>query len=112
MLIYLISPITADQIAQSSQDLQGYIKFVVDINQKIATVGGLRHYEGEQLLLSKGSNQADLWGGGIDVSSHILDFESMINIRPTQNNPSREVLSPEVRQKITDILIKLNLWTN
>lgn len=110
MLIRLISSATPDQIKEASQDLNGYLKFVVDVAKKLVTIGGLRHYEGEQLLQSLGSLQENLWGGGIDTENRLLDFDSMINIRPAQNNPSSEVLSVEIRQKITDILVEFNLW--
>lgn len=90
-----------------AKDLEGYIKFVVDIERGILTAGGARHVDGEQLLLKDGSKQSNLWGGGYDTESGELDFDSMINIRPAQNNPSREVLDQEIRKKVEEIVRKL-----
>lgn len=104
MLILLNSKATSDQIQQAGEDLDGYIKFVVDLDRKIMTIGGRMHVEGEKLLMENGSKQADLWGGGFDLETKGLDFDSMINIRPNQGNTSREVLSTEVRQKMEAVV--------
>lgn len=107
MLILLTSQATNGQIKKVSEDLDGFIKFVVDIRKKIMTAGGLRHSEGEQLLLSHGSRQENLWGGGVDLQTKEIDFESMINIRPVQNNPSRELLDPKTRDLVKHIVSNL-----
>jgi len=87
-----------------SADYDGYIKFVVDIDRKILSGGGERHVEGEQKLLELSSKQENLWGGGIDWETKEIDYNSMINIRPSQNNPSRDVLSLEIRKQIDTIV--------
>lgn len=107
MLLLIRQRATKEEIKQMAEDFEGYIKVVVDINQEILTGGGKRHFEGEQTLLEKGSKQGDLWGGGIDLKTGAMDFDSMINIRPNQNNYSREVLSPEVRKKMEEIITHL-----
>lgn len=104
MLILITSKADDETLKKVAGDLEGYIKFVVDLEKGILTAGGLRHYEGEQLLLSEGSKQEDLWGGGLDLETGEIDFDSMINIRPGQGNPSREVLSEELRKKIEIIV--------
>lgn len=107
MLLFIKEPITKDQLKEVSKDLDGYVKFVVDVERKILTAGGLRHVDGEQMLLQDGSKQNNLWGGGWDIDSDELDFDSMINIRPAQGNSSREVLSEEIRNQISDVVNKL-----
>lgn len=109
MLILITQRATSDQIKQASQDLNGYVKFVVDVNKNVMTIGGLRHFEGEQLLIANGSRQIDLWGGGVDLESGELDYDSMINIRPGQGNPSREILDINVRAVVKRILKDLLL---
>ena len=89
---------------QVAEDFSGYIKVVVDCRRKILAAGGQRHFEGEELLLKDGSRQEDLWGGGLDLETDEIDFDSMINIRPRANNPSREVLSPEIRKVMVEII--------
>jgi hypothetical protein len=38
------------------------VKFVVDVRRRVAAVGGELHADAEQVLLTQGSSQADLWG--------------------------------------------------
>lgn len=107
MLHFITQPIDNKVRKEISEDLSGYVKVVVDIERSIMTAGGKRHVEGEQLLLQKGSKQEHLWGGGIDLETGEIDFDSMINIRPSQANPSREILSPTTRQIVETIIRKL-----
>lgn len=107
MIVLLDEKITQDQLKNTALDLEGYVKFVVDIKREMMTAGGVRHVEGEEILLKNGSKQEDLWGGGYDLESGEMDFDSMINIRPTQGNSSREVLDPDVRKKVEVIARKL-----
>ncbi len=86
------------------EDLDGYVKVVIDLAKEIVAAGGKRHVDAEQLLLSKGSKQEDLWGGGIDLETGTIDFDSMINIRPAQSNSSREVLSSDIRAKMEALI--------
>lgn len=105
MIIVLNRKITQEELKKIAEDLEGYIKFVVDIEKKVLAAGGLRHVDAEQELLKLGSKQENLWGGGWDLASNEIDYDSMVNIRPHQSNPSREVLSTEVRAKI-DVIVK------
>ena len=106
MLILVKERISEGDLKKAAEDLDGYIKFVVDVEKEILTAGGLRHVEGEELLLKEDSKQKDLWGGGLDLETGEMDFDSMINLRPSEN-PSREVLSAEIRDKIEKIVEKL-----
>lgn len=86
------------------------VKATVDIEQEIMALGGELHADEEQLLLQKGSKQNDLWG--INLYPAIQDdswieFDSMINIRPSQGNRSRSVEDPEIQKKIREIVNKL-----
>ena len=104
MTLLITSKPTGAELEKAAEDLEGYIKVVVDIEKKILTAGGVRHAEGEELLLKNGSRQENLWGGGFDQETGEVDFDSMINIRPAQNNRSREILSPEIRTKVEEII--------
>ena len=90
-----------------AEDLSGYIKVVVDIQRKILSAGGEKHVDGEQVLLKDGSRQENLWGGGLDLETGEVDFDSMINLRPSQKNTSREVLDQGIRAKMTTIIHEL-----
>ena len=107
MLILVRERLSDVDLQKVAEDFEGYIKFVADIEQKILSAGGLKHVDGEQLLLENGSRQENLWGGGFDLETSEIDFDSMINIRPSQGNSSREVLSEEIRNKILEIVRKL-----
>ncbi len=104
MIIVVDKPATREQIEQMAQDYAGYIKFVVDVDKKVLAGGGERHVEGEQKLLERGHKQKDLWGGGIDWETKEIDYNSMINLRPAQGNPSRDALFQVVRKQIDEIV--------
>jgi len=61
------------------------IKIVVDLDREILAGGSGMHYECEQLLLSTGSAQENLWGANWFPDEQGIEFESLINIRPHQN---------------------------
>ena len=107
MLLVVEKKLNKQALQKVAEDLKGYIKVVVDIDQKILAAGGARHVDGEQLLLRNGSRQENLWGGGLDIETNEIDFDSMINLRPSQGNTSREVLSEEIRTKIERIVRNL-----
>lgn len=87
------------------------IKATVDIQKKIMAVGGELHADEEQILLEKGSKQADLWGINLYPQkfgkSDFVEYDSMINLRPSQNNMSRGVEDPAVRKQIQEIVANL-----
>lgn len=85
-----------------AEDLKGYIKVVVDVRRKVLSASGEGHVDGEHLLLRDGSLQKDLWGAGFDSESDEMDFDSMINLRPSQNT-SREILDQNIRRQIEEI---------
>lgn len=103
MLLLIKKKASEAILKKIAEDLDGYIKVVVDIEREILTAGGTRHFEGEKILLEDGSKQENLWGGGVDFKTGEIDVDSIINLRPNQNNPSREVLSPEIRKKMERI---------
>lgn len=83
------------------------IKAVVDIDKKIMAVGGELHADEEGFLLEQGSEQQNLWGINIYIDKAFPDsveFDSMINIRPSQNNRSRSVEDVEIRKVILGIV--------
>lgn len=109
MLLTINKKATGEEIKKMAEDFDGYIKVVVDIKKEILAGGGKRYFEGEQMLLSKNSNQRDLWGGGVDLETKEIDYNSIINLRPAQNNPSRDIMSPKIRKEIDKIVKHLIL---
>ncbi len=102
MLQIIRSKINSKIREEVAEDLKGYIKVVVDVQRKILSAGGEKHVDGEQMLLKDGSKQEDLWGAGLDLETNEMDFDSMINLRPTQNR-SREILDENIRQQVESI---------
>lgn len=109
MLLIIRQRATKEEIKKISENFDGYIKLVVDVEQEILAGGGERHFDGEQKLLQEGSKQENLWGGGLDLETGEVDYNSIINLRPRQNNPSRDILSLEIRKKFNKIVKKLLL---
>jgi hypothetical protein len=73
-------------------------------------IGGEMHADEESILLDRGSTQANLWGINIYPNTprgEMIEYDSIINIRPRQNNRSRGVDDLELRKKIMDVVMKL-----
>ena len=104
MLFIIRQKADEETLKKAAEDLNGYVKVVVDIRRKILSAGGKMHVDGERLLLQDGSRQADVWGGGLDIETGAVDFDSVINLRPGQNNPSREVLDQNIRGQIEAVI--------
>ena len=66
------------------------------------------HADEETLLLENGSQQEYLWG--INIYSEMIgdenwiEFDSMINIRPSWGNKSCGVDDPKIQEKIINIV--------
>jgi hypothetical protein len=84
------------------------VKADVDIAKNILIVDMDMHADGEADLLESGSKQEDIWGINLHPDKHstdeFIEFDSMINIRPRQQNPTRDVLDESIRQKIIDLV--------
>lgn len=88
-------------------DLQSpFIKAVVDIEKKTVALGCELHIDCFDELLRNGSEVKDVWGFNIYPDGH-LDFVSLINIRPADDNRSMEIKNQEIRQKIEKIIKEL-----
>jgi hypothetical protein len=96
-----------------AQNLFGnMVKAVVDIERQIMAMDAELHADEEAALLENGSCQENLWGINIYPEldrndPDFVEFDSMINLRPSQNNRSRGVEDNETRKKIKSIVEKL-----
>jgi hypothetical protein len=98
---------TPIQIEDMMQSLETYIKLAVDLERGILAGGGVMHADCESALLEDGSTQENIWGADWNPASQQVTFESLINIRPRQDNPSMEILDPERRARVTQIARQL-----
>ena len=105
MIVTKKEPFTKEEIGQLRELFDVYIKTVIDVERKVCSAGMDRHFEGEEILLDQGSKQSNVWGGGMDVTTKVVDFNSFINIRPNDNNTSNEIQNQEIR-KIYEELTK------
>lgn len=104
MIITKSNPFTKDEIEKLREFFDTYIKTVIDVEKKVCSAGANRHFESEKILLEQGSNQSDLWGGGLDMETKEIDYNSFINIRPKDENTSNEIQNPEIRKKFADLM--------
>jgi len=73
-------------------------------------LGAELHADEETELLATGSRQSDLWGINLypDVAGEDwIEFDSMINLRPSFGNRSRGVDDPVTRARIVALVGRL-----
>ena len=83
------------------------VRAVVDVRRAVMAVGAELQADEEAALLADGSDQADLWGINLypaKPTSEWIEFDSVINIRPSRGNRSRDVESPETRSAIEAVV--------
>ena len=86
------------------------IKAVVDIEKEIMAIGGELHADEEAILLSLGSKQETLWGINFypqKKNEEFIEFDSVINLKPTQGNRSRGIENPQIQKRIKEIVERL-----
>ena len=99
------TPEQIQEMLEAFPDMQ-MIKIVVDIENKILAGGSAMHYECEQLLLGEGSIQENLWGANWFPDEQSVEFESLINIRPRQNNRSLIIQDENICREVERITRK------
>ena len=100
----------ADLAALAELVFGDMVKAVVDVERGVMVVGAELHSDEEAMLLDDGSLQRDLWGINLYPATQgdgFLEFDSMINVRPSQNNASRDVLDERIRGRIRDVVARL-----
>ena len=85
------------------------VKAVVDVDREIIAIDAELHSDLEALLLENSSKQKNLWGINLYPETQgddFVEFDSMINMRPSQGNRSRGIENEEMRKKIIAIVVK------
>lgn len=110
-LILVAKPISAEQLREAGDELFGdMVKAVVDVQKEVMAIGGELHADEESFLLEQNSRQENLWGINLYTDRalpEMVEFDSMINIRPRQNNRSRGVEDAALQKRIIEIVGKL-----
>ena len=110
-LQFVREPIARSMLAEiAAAGFGDMIKAVVDVKRGIMAVGAELHSDEEAALLDDGSGQPDLWGINLypdEKSDGWIEFDSMINVRPTQGNRSRGVDDETIRMSIHRVVVAL-----
>jgi len=83
------------------------VKAVVDVEKEILIIDADLHADEEEFLLEQGSRQEDLWGINLypnKPEEEFIEFDSMINLRPSFGNSTRGVDEPRIRERIIQIV--------
>ena len=103
--------ITLDQLKKMTERMHdNLVKAVVDTEKGSMLVDMEMHSDGELHLLEEGSKQGHLWGINIHPfkdKDNWVEFDSMINIRPSRGNRSRNVENPVIQKFIISLVNKL-----
>lgn len=101
----------AELVKMAENGFGDLVKAVVDIRQEIMAIGGEMHADEEVLLVEQAeSKREDVWGINIYPKrkpNEWIEFDSMINLKPTYGNRSRDVEDKDTRAKIAQIISKL-----
>ena len=100
--------ITRAELAALAENTFGdMIKCVADVKLRLLAVDAELHADLERLLLENGSAGEDLWGFNLypeEEGEEFIEYDSLINIRSWQNNPTRDVRNPDIREAIKQIV--------
>lgn len=105
----LEKPITIDELTKIAALRFGDMtKAVVDIEKNLIVVDADLHADQESFLLQQGSKQKDLWGINLYPElfgeNDFVEFDSMINLRPSWGNNSRTVENIKIQNKIRNLV--------
>lgn len=100
--------LTLNELKQMAANMFGnLVKVVVDVDKGIIALDAELHSDLEALLLANGSKQNNLWGINLypeEQGEDYIEFDSLINIRPSQGNRSRGIEDQDMREKIIKII--------
>ena len=104
-MIIVREPSTSEKIREMAEPFFGLrIKLAVDVSREILAGGGELYFDCEQLLLDDGSQQENIWGADWYPQTKEVGFESIINIRPRQQNMTMEVRDLLLKARIEKIV--------
>ena len=111
-IVTLKNKISISKLNEMAKKIFGnLVKAVIDVEKGIMAIDGELHSDEELLLAENGSKRADVWGINFYPeffgTDKFVEFDSMINIRPSQGNRSRGVDDPKIRAKIVTIVNKM-----
>src|SRR3990167_1921022 len=104
-----VKSVTIDELNKMSQKMYGnLVKADVDVAKKIVVLDMGMHADGEAYLLEGGSKQNDIWGINLHPDKYgtdeFVEFDSMINLRPSQGNLSKGIDDKKTKQQLLDLI--------
>ena len=108
------APINKKELIDMAKEQFGdLLKAVVDIEQEIIAVGGEMHADEEVILMEQeDSKREHIWGINLypeKMGEDLIEFDSVINLKPSFGNRSRGIDVPKIKEKIRNIIKKLVL---
>jgi hypothetical protein len=104
----LQSPVTRRElVVLAAEQFGDMIKAAVDVVREVVALGGQLHSDEEAILLDDGSRQSDVWGINLypdEPGDGWIEFDSMINVRPSQGNRSRGVADKALQNRIREVV--------
>lgn len=97
------------ELKEMAAMFDGMVKAVVDVDRKLVALDAELHSDLEALLLENGSKQKSLWGINLypDLQGDdFIEFDSIINMRPSQGNRSRGIDDDTIRQEVIKVINK------
>jgi len=87
------------------------VKAMVDVEKEIMAVDAGLHADLMEFLIEEESSEPkNIWGINIfpdKAGEALIEFDSMMNIKPALGNKTRGVDDEDIRRKITEIVNKL-----
>ena len=104
-----VGKISVKELNEMSKKMfEAIVKADVDLAKSTMVVDMGMHADGEAYLLEKGSKQKDLWGINLHPDKYgtdeFVEFDSLINLRPSHGNFSRGVDDEKIRSKIIELV--------
>jgi hypothetical protein len=111
MSIQIITkPMTILEVRKLADEWYGtLIKGCVDVSKDKVALGGDYHMESCELLVADGSSHQNVWGFNVRFDSSEkgeIEFDSLVNIKPSLGNKSRRVEDPEIISRATATIRK------
>lgn len=111
-ILTLESKISVSELKEMAENMFGnLVKAAVDIKREIMVIDGELHSDEELLLTEGGSKRQDVWGINLYPdffeTEKFVEFDSMINIKPSLGNRSRGIDNAEIRNRLLEVVEKL-----
>lgn len=113
-IVIVKDSITKEEVKKIAEEIFGdMVKGAVDIEQGIMALGGEFHMDESVLLHEQYQSKSDnTWGINLypdRTGDNMIEFDSMINLKPSLGNRTRSIDDPEIQAKIIKIVKKLIL---